>query len=67
VNFFVWTAARGKILSLDDLRKRGIIVINWCCMCNEKRELIDHLFLHSTIARMSSVWLVSLGYASNSD
>jgi hypothetical protein len=27
LNFFVWTAAHGKILTLDNLRKRGVIVV----------------------------------------
>jgi hypothetical protein len=28
VAFFVWTAALGKILTLDNLRKRQVIVMN---------------------------------------
>jgi hypothetical protein len=33
--FFVWSAALGKILTMDNLRKRHIIVINWCCVQEE--------------------------------
>jgi hypothetical protein len=33
VAFFVWTATFGKILTLDNLQKRNIIVTEWCYMC----------------------------------
>jgi hypothetical protein len=33
VAFFAWTAARGKILTIDNLRRRGMIVINKCWLC----------------------------------
>jgi hypothetical protein len=36
--FFVWSAGLDKILTLDNLRKRQVIVINRCCMCNVQRE-----------------------------
>jgi hypothetical protein len=38
----VWTMALGKILTLDNLRKRNLIVMDWCYMC-KSRESIDHL------------------------
>jgi hypothetical protein len=39
---FVWTTTLGKILTLDNLRKRNIVVIKWCCMCKKSGEPIDH-------------------------
>ena len=33
VLFFVWTAAWGRVLTMDHLRKRGCIIMNWCCLC----------------------------------
>jgi len=30
VAFFVWTAALGKILTHDNLRRCGIVVVEWC-------------------------------------
>lgn len=30
---FAWLAALGKILTLDNLRKRYVILVDWCCMC----------------------------------
>jgi hypothetical protein len=51
VGFFVWTTTLGKILTLDNLRKRNAIVVNLCCMCKKSREFIDHLLLHCEVAR----------------
>jgi hypothetical protein len=50
----VWTAALGKILTQDNLRKRHVIVINYCCMCKKIEETVDHLLLHCDVA--SVVW-----------
>jgi hypothetical protein len=51
VNFFVWKATLGKTLTLDNLRKRGIIVVEWCCMCKQSGESIKYLLLHCEVAR----------------
>jgi hypothetical protein len=48
--FFSWLAALGKIISLDNLRKCHVIVINRCCMCKKMKESVDHLLLHCDVA-----------------
>ena len=50
VALFLWTASLGKILTADNLRKRNIILVSWCCMCNLDGESIVHLFLHCPVA-----------------
>jgi len=50
VAFFAWTAAQGKILTLDNLRKKGVVVIDRCCMCKLNGESVDHLLLHCEVA-----------------
>jgi hypothetical protein len=54
VAFFVWTATLGKILTMDNLRKKNIIVTEWCCMCKKSGESIVHLLLHCEVAM--EVW-----------
>jgi hypothetical protein len=47
----VWMAALGKILTLDDLRKINVIVVEWCYTCKKSEESIDHLLIHCEVAR----------------
>ena len=47
--FFVWTAAWQKILTCDNLRKRGYYMTSWCCMCRCNGETVEHLLLHCPI------------------
>ena len=54
VAFFSWTAALGKILTIDNLRKRHFVVLEWCFMCKGCGESVDHLLLHCSIA--SEIW-----------
>jgi hypothetical protein len=47
--FFVWIVALGKILTLDNLRKLHVIMINICYMCKKIGESVDHLLLHCDV------------------
>ena len=47
VAYFIWTAALEKILTVDNLRKRHLIIIDWCCNCKlagVARELWNMVF-----------------------
>jgi hypothetical protein len=48
--FFVWSAALGNIITMNNLRKHRVIVIDKCCMCKRKWEFIDNLLLHCKVA-----------------
>ena len=55
VAFFMWTAAHGRILTLDNLILRGLPLVNRCCMCCCNKETVDHLLLHCPVAH--SLWV----------
>ena len=46
VNFFAWEATCVKILTLDQLKKRGWKMPNRCYMCKEEEETSVHILLH---------------------
>jgi hypothetical protein len=50
VAFFAWLVTLGKILTLDNLRKKHIILVDRCCMCKRNGESVDHLLLHCDVA-----------------
>ena len=54
VSFFLWTAALGRILTIDNLRRRQVVIVDLYCMCKRGEETIDHLIMHCSIA--SELW-----------
>jgi hypothetical protein len=53
--FFAWSAALGKILTADNLRKRKIIIVDRCYLCKRDGKTVDHLLLlHCDVA--STLW-----------
>lgn len=51
VAFFIWKTTFEKILTLNNMRKSHIIVMNWCFMCKKSGKSIDHLLLHCEIVK----------------
>lgn len=51
MNFFGWTALHDKILTQDNLSKRGFQFPNRCVMCKLDKENVPQLFLHCAFAR----------------
>ena len=52
ISFFAWEASWGKLITLDQLKRRGRALANRCCLCEEDEETIDHLLIHYKMARM---------------
>ena len=49
VAFFVWIATLGTILTIDNLRKKKALILDWCYMRKSKGESVDYLLLHCPI------------------
>jgi hypothetical protein len=47
----MWTTAFGKILTLYNLRKMHVIMMNWCCMCKKSAKSINHFLHHYEVAK----------------
>jgi len=58
LSFFVWTVAWVKILTSENLIKRGYSIVSWCCMCHRSEETVDHLLLHCSVA----FWVVEFHF-----
>ena len=56
VIFFFWTATLGKILPMDNLRNRCVIVVSCYCMCKRSGETVNHLLLQYKIAYNGVCW-----------
>ena len=52
MSFFAWEASWGKVLTLDQIKKRGRALANRCFLCGNDEETIDHLLLHSPVTRL---------------
>ena len=59
VAFFVWTVALGRILTIDKLRRRHVLVLDWCYMCKKGGESVEHFLLHCPFAR--ELWSMVFG------
>ena len=54
VSFLAWEASWGKVLTLDQIQKRGWASANRCYFCQAYEESIDHLLFHCEKTR--DVW-----------
>ena len=46
---FGWTALLGGILTMDNLKRRLVVIVNACLMCLAGEESIDHLLLNCSV------------------
>ena len=54
VAFFAWEAFWGKILTMEQLQRRGYSLANRCFLCLSEEETVDHLLLHCV--KMRALW-----------
>jgi hypothetical protein len=47
---FVWLVSLGKILTMDNLKKRHVIVVNLCCICKRSIEFVYYFLLNCEVA-----------------
>ena len=46
VSFFAWETSWGKVLTFNQVKKRGQVLANRCYFCQAEKKSIDHLLLH---------------------
>ena len=64
VDFFAWEASWGKVMTLDQLKKRGRPLANGCYLCEEEEETLNHILVHYPKARLLWDW-VGLSFLSS--
>ena len=52
VGFFVWEAPWRKVLTLDQLKRRGWTLANRCFFCLAEEESTNHILIHCTKTRV---------------
>ena len=62
--FFAWEASWGKILTLEQLQRRGYSLANRCFLCLSEVETVDLLLLHCVKTRALWNLLFSCGLGS---
>ena len=53
VSFFAWETSWGKVLTFNQVKKRGQVLANRCYFCQAEKKSIDHLLLHYGKTRAS--------------
>lgn len=61
VKFFFWLLLKGKILTAENLRKRGIMGPSRCPNCCKAEETIQHLFIDCQVAEECWSQMATIG------
>lgn len=51
VSFLLWELWWDRVLTVDNLIRRGMIIPNRCCMCMADAKSFGHLFIHCAWVR----------------
>lgn len=54
VGFFMWTLVRGRVLTVENLIKRGLHIVNRCVLCQAMDESVEHLFNNCNVTK--EIW-----------
>ncbi|XP_074291264.1 uncharacterized protein LOC141618043 [Silene latifolia] len=49
-SFIATVAAQGRLPTVDNLNRRGLLLANWCVLCKKAMETHAHLFFHCEFA-----------------
>ena len=52
MGFFAWEASQGKVLTQEQLKRRGWILANRCSLCCVEEATINHIFVHCSKAKV---------------
>ena len=52
VGFFAWEALWGKVLTLDQLKRKGWNMANRCFLCCAEEQTINHILIHCSKVRV---------------
>ena len=63
MSFFLWIAVRDGILTIDNLVKKNLSLVNWCCLCWCDEETVDHLLLYCKFAHALWSEVLCLGFS----
>ena len=54
---------KGRFLTYDILKKKGIILVDQCCMCRCDGEMVDHIyFIVKSLMLCAAMSFVCLGF-----
>ncbi|WMV30621.1 hypothetical protein MTR67_024006, partial [Solanum verrucosum] len=61
IKCFTWTTLKNAILTLDNLNRRKLQLVNRCFMCLNNLESVNHLSLHCPVA--AALWNMFISIA----
>ncbi len=60
VQIFVWLALKKRLLTTDNLAKRGWSGSELCVLCGSENETVDHILLNCVYTRFVAWWVLGV-------